>query len=122
MWAFALKAVRCGAVAFPSVVSFAAFSASCVSLAVCCSVAIVRAVEALCDLVLWSESCHCCIVIIFYIEARHNDFVCGIFLVRIYYDRVMQFFFVAILVVSASERRDLCVSFQGSYYLPSQVA
>ena len=62
MGAFALKAVwGSGVGAFTGVVFVAAFSTSGVAFAVHRSMAIVEAVEALHDLILWCES-FCCIM------------------------------------------------------------
>jgi len=62
MRALALKAMNSSAFTFPCIVAFAAFTTARVSLAVSCLVAVLAAVEALQDLVLWYEFFDRCIM------------------------------------------------------------
>jgi len=86
MWAFALKAVWGSSVrTFVGVVFVTTFSTLRVAFAVHCFMAIVEAVEALHDLILWGES-FCCIVQPVYKETVHNAAICCTWIFHVDYD------------------------------------
>ena len=69
---------------------YTTFSTSRVAFIVHCFMAIVEAVEALHDLILWGES-FCCIVQPVYKETIHNAAICCTWIFHVDYDRVVEF-------------------------------
>ena len=96
MCAFALKAVCTSTSAFSGVVLLATSATLCVSFAVNRTVPIVTAVEALHDLILRREFFSCMMNVID-VKAICNAFVCSVWIVHIYYDGMVKFYFVPIV-------------------------
>lgn len=71
--------------------------------------AVIAAAKALYNLILRGEF-FCCLTDIVYIEAIRNTFVGSMWIVHVYYDGMVEFYFIIVVVFASRHRLSFCAN------------